>query len=61
MSDVYSFFLRWLGFGRFRIVIFFCYLKIYLFLLVAHQLHTSKHNTSTHHDEQIEVRINLKI
>ncbi|CAF1326777.1 unnamed protein product [Adineta steineri] len=35
MSDVYTFFLRWLGF-------------------VAHQLHTSKHNTSTHHDEQIE-------
>ncbi|CAF0841430.1 unnamed protein product [Adineta ricciae] len=35
MSDMYSFFLRWLGF-------------------VAHQLHTSKHNTSTHHDEQIE-------
>jgi hypothetical protein len=24
-------------------------------VLVAHQLHTSRHNTSTHHDEQIEV------
>ena len=30
-------------------------LIIYL-ILVAHQLHTSKHNTSTHHDEQIEVK-----
>jgi hypothetical protein len=34
-----------------------CFVFIYLFIniLVAHQLHTSKHNTSTHHDEQIEV------
>ncbi len=53
MSDVYTFFLRWLGFGRFRL--FFC-VGFWSILLVAHQLHTSKHNTSTHHDEQIEVK-----
>jgi hypothetical protein len=53
MSDVYTFFLRWLGFGIFLIGFFSS--SDYLFILVAHQLHTSKHNTSTHHDEQIEV------
>ena len=53
MSDVYTFFLRWLGFGMFLICFFLRI--IYLLILVAHQLHTSKHNTSTHHDEQIEV------
>jgi len=53
MSDVYTFFLRWLGFGMFGFFDFSDYL--FMNILVAHQLHTSKHNTSTHHDEQIEV------